>query len=227
MQESMAGRLTTVQRTATATSRGRLARRTLSPSCRATRARGRRGGRQPGARDRQRGGAGGEGGGAVRDRQRGGAGGEGGGAVGDSGGTCILLRTAPIWTDMALGGTQATRVTRPKRSADMGSSGAAMLKSQPGISGDSRSDLRHRGALIRQNTRGRWGRGRLQEEEEGRTARFDLLLEPLDFGGEAAGDYLACCDVRDQIAAERCHRGASNGERQSNEKLPIGHHIMK
>ena len=211
MQESMAGRLTTVQRTATATSRGRLARRTLSPSCRATRARGRRGGRQPGA----------------RDRQRGGAGGEGGGAVGDSGGTCILLRTAPIWTDMALGGTQATRVTRPKRRADMGSSGAAMLKSQPGISGDSRSDLRHRGALIRQNTRGRWGRGRLQEEEEGRTARFDLLLEPLDFGGEAAGDYLACCDVRDQIAAERCHRGASNGERQSNEKLPIGHHIMK
>jgi hypothetical protein len=58
-----------------------------------------------------------------------------------AGRTCILPRTAPSCTVRALGGMQARSVTSPNRPADMGSSGPAMLKSHPGISGDSRSDL--------------------------------------------------------------------------------------
>jgi hypothetical protein len=59
-------------------------------------------------------------------------------------GTCILLRTAPICTDMALGGMHARNVTRPKRRADMGSSGDATLNSHPGISGESRRELQQK-----------------------------------------------------------------------------------
>ena len=43
--------------------------------------------------------------------------------------TCILLRTAPIWTHMALGGMQAMRVTSAKRDTDIGSSGDARIGS--------------------------------------------------------------------------------------------------
>ena len=108
---------------------------------------------------------------------------------------------------MALGGMQAMRVTSAKRDTDMGSSGDATLKSQPGISGDRRRDLHHP-AEEEHEIRiyaSKSGHGILQKKKEGRAAGGDFLLEPFD---------LASCYVRNQVGTQRSSRCTNNSKRK-------------
>ena len=117
---------------------------------------------------------------------------------------------------MALGGMQAMRVTSAKRDTDMGSSGDATLKSQPGISGDRRRDLHHP-AEEEHEIRiyaSKSGHGILQKKKEGRAAGGDFLLEPFDFGWEAARYDLASCYVRNQVGTQRSSRCTNNSKRK-------------